>query len=32
MGNSFAFNTVSRIICGCGSALKLSEQCAVLGL
>jgi alcohol dehydrogenase class IV len=32
MGNSFAFNTVSRIICGCGSALKLSEQCAILGL
>jgi alcohol dehydrogenase class IV len=32
MGNSFAFNTVSRIICGCGSALKLPEQCAVLGL
>ena len=30
--NSFAFNTVARIIFGDGSALKLPEQCAILGL
>ena len=30
--NSFVFNTAARIVCGSGSALRLSEQCAVLGL
>ncbi|MCL4104365.1 UNVERIFIED_CONTAM: hypothetical protein GTU68_047327 [Idotea baltica] len=32
MANSFAFNTAARIIFGGGSALKLADQCAVLGL